>query len=250
MNPIEAKIEEVKKFKILELYSGTGEFSRIARELGHETFTIDNNPKCNPDLCCDILDLDINKIPFKPDFIWASPPCIDYSHAKRTGTSFIEHSNMMVIKVLNLISIFNPKIWIIENPQTGTLKFQYFMKDLPYTDVSYCMYGKEFRKQTRLWNNFRFTGKVCNHIRKHQDSCGNGRVEYTSRALDSYEKGSIPIDLSKEIIRQAELKALQFADDVLKKKLKKMKKDVLDDGQDYTPEEVGELLDDLIGGVK
>jgi len=188
--------------KILELYSGTGNFSKIMKELGHETFTVDNNPKCNPDLCCDILKLDLKDIPFKPDFIWASPPCIDYSHAKRTGTSFIEHSNMLVIKAISLILSLNPKYWVIENPQTGTLKFQYFMKDLPFTDVSYCMYGKEFRKQTRLWNNFEFKGLVCNHQKKHKVSCGNGRKEWTSKNLDSYEKGSIPTSLIKEIEEQ------------------------------------------------
>ena len=185
--------------KVLELFSGTGIVSKTLKELGHECFTIDNNPKCNSNLCRDILKLDLSELPFKPDFIWASPPCIDYSHAKRTGTSFIEHSNMMVIKTISIILALKPKYWVIENPQTGTLKFQYFMKDLPYTDVSYCMYGKEFRKQTRLWNNFNFVGKVCNHKTKHRLSCGNGRKEWTEDNLSSYEKGSIPKELIMEL---------------------------------------------------
>ena len=188
--------------KVLELFSGTGVVSKTFKELGNETFTIDNNKSCNPDLCIDILKLDVKDIPFKPDFIWASPPCIDYSHAKRTGTSFIEYSNMLVIKTLSLIIALKPKFWIIENPQTGTLKFQYFMKDLPYTDVSYCRYGKGFRKQTRLWNNFEFVGKLCNCIGKHKDSAGNGRKEYTSRTFNSYEKGSIPKELILEIEKE------------------------------------------------
>ena len=191
--------KEKKKLKVLELFSGTGVVSKTFKELGHEVFTIDNNKSCNPDLCIDILRLDIKNIPFKPDFIWASPPCMDYSHAKRTGVSFIEHSNSLVIKTLSLIVALKPKFWIIENPQTGTLKFQYFMKDLPYADVSYCRYGKNFRKQTRLWNNFGFIGKLCNHNGKHKDSCGNGRKEYTENNLSSYEKGSIPIELIKDI---------------------------------------------------
>ena len=192
--------------KILELFSGTGSFSKVAKEMGFETFTIDNNRNCNPDLCIDILNLSIKDIPFKPNFIWASPPCIDYSHAKRSGVSFIEHSNMMVIKTLSLIVALSPEFWIIENPQTGTLKFQYFMKDLPFTDVSYCMYGKSFRKQTRLWNNFNFKGKVCNHTEKHKDSCGNGRKEWTENNLSSYEKGSIPEGLARTILRELKSK--------------------------------------------
>ena len=188
--------------KILELFSGTGEFSRIAKEQGHEVFTVDNNSKCNPDLCIDILKLKMEDIPFKPDFIWASPPCTDYSHAKRTGTSFIELSNMLVIKTISFILALKPKYWIIENPQTGTLKFQYFIRDLPYTDVSYCMYGKPFRKQTRLWNNFNFVGKICNHKEKHKDSCGNGRSEWTTNKLNAYEKGSIPMELTLDILKR------------------------------------------------
>ena len=188
--------------KILELFSGTGNFSKIAKEKGHEVFTIDNNPKCNPDLCIDILTLKIEDIPFKPDMIWASPPCTDYSHAKRTGTSYIELSNMLVIKTISLILALKPKYWIIENPQTGTLKFQYFIRELPYTDISYCRYGKTFRKQTRLWNNFEFEGKICNCKGKHEDSCGNGREKYTKNKFTAYEKGSIPKELTLEILNQ------------------------------------------------
>ena len=195
-----------EKIKILELFSGTGSFSKVAKEMEFNTFTIDNNRNCNPDLCEDILKLDINKIPFKPDFIWASPPCIDYSHAKRTGVSFIENSNMLVIKTLSLIIALKPKYWVIENPQTGTLKFQYFMKDLPFTDVSYCRYGKTFRKQTRLWNNFEFKGKTCNHTEKHKDSCGNGRKEWSENSFNSYEKGSIPMELAKDILNTVQEK--------------------------------------------
>jgi len=188
--------------KILELYSGTGTFSKIAKELGHEVYTIDNNPKCNPNKCIDILKLKMEDIPFKPDMIWASPPCTDYSHAKRTGVSYIELSNMLVIKTISLILALKPKYWVIENPQTGTLKFQYFISELPYTDVDYCRYGKKFRKRTRLWNNFGFIGKSCVCKGKHEDSCGNGRAKYTENKLNAYQKGSIPEQLTKEILKQ------------------------------------------------
>ncbi|MFM7984633.1 MAG: hypothetical protein ACKPKO_35450, partial [Candidatus Fonsibacter sp.] len=42
---------------------------------------------------------------------------------------------------------------IIENPQTGKLKEQEFMTELPFKDVDYCKYGMPYRKRTRLWNN-------------------------------------------------------------------------------------------------
>ena len=198
MRYLKTKMEK----QTIELFSGTKSVSETLKENGFKVFTLDNNPKTKPDLCKDILKVSIDELPKDIFFLWASPPCIDYSHAKRTGTSYIELSNMFVIKTLSLIIALNPKYWIIENPQTGTLKFQYFIRDLPFTDIDYCMYGKTFRKRTRLWNNFNFKGKVCNHKGKHKDSCGNGRKQWTSSNLNSYEKGSIPRELVLDIIKQ------------------------------------------------
>ena len=68
--------------KILELFSGTESFSKVARERGHECFTIDNDNQFNPDLCIDIMELKIDMIPEKfrnPDIIWSSPPCQKFS---------------------------------------------------------------------------------------------------------------------------------------------------------------------------
>ena len=186
----------------LELFCGTKSFSKIAKDLGYNIFTIDNNPKHNPDICKNILEIKKSDIPYKPDIIWASPPCTDYSHAKRKGVSHMELSNMYVIKTLNLISVLNPKFWVLENPQTGTLKFQYFMEDLPFSDVDYCMYGMPYRKRTRLWNNFNYVGNRCNHSGKHKDSCGNGTKKYTTQHYNNIEKGSIPKSLIYDLFEQ------------------------------------------------
>jgi hypothetical protein len=46
--------------KILELFSGTASFSNVAKEKGHDVFTIDFDKSFNPDLCIDILEFDIS----------------------------------------------------------------------------------------------------------------------------------------------------------------------------------------------
>jgi hypothetical protein len=184
----------------IELFSGTKSVSETLKEKGYNIFTTDNNPNTKPTLCKDILNIGVKDLPKDVYFLWASPPCNDYSHAKRKGVSHIELSNMYVIKTLSLIHALKPKYWVIENPQTGTLKFQYFMQDLPYTDIDYCRYGRTFRKRTRLWNNFNFKGLTCNHTSKHKDSCGNGRKEWTSKTMTTYEKGSIPKELVRKIM--------------------------------------------------
>ena len=197
--------------KILELFSGTQSFSKVAEEQGHECFTVDINKKSNPNLIKDIMDLELKDIPFIPDVVWASPPCTEYSHAKKRGVRDIEGANKIVLKTLKLIKELNPKIWIIENPQTGLLKNQEFMQDVKFNDASYCQYGYPYRKQTRFWNNIReMKLKVCDGKcdfmigRKHMASTGNGRKKYTDRVVPLNQKYSIPPKLCLEIIKAIE----------------------------------------------
>ena len=57
------------------------------------------------------------------------------------------------MKTIEIIEYFNPRVWFIENPQTGLLKKKEFMVGKPFKDVDYCKYGMPYRKRTSLWNN-------------------------------------------------------------------------------------------------
>ena len=92
------------------------------------------------------------------DFIWASPPCTEYSIARtraRTPRDF-EGADAVVRKTLEIIEYFGPSLWLLENPKTGYLKTRPIMREIPWRDVTYCMYGFPYKKQTRLWGFFPF----------------------------------------------------------------------------------------------
>ena len=147
--------------KILELFSGTASFSGVAVKRGHTILTIDNNPNFNPHLLRDILKLDIKDIPFKPDIVWASPPCTCFSVAS-IGSSWIGNyhpkkvqtalSMAYVLKAIEIINKIKPKFWFIENPRALLRKFE-FMTGLYRNTVTYCQYGLPFMKPTDIWTN-------------------------------------------------------------------------------------------------
>ena len=171
--------------KLLELFSGTGSVGTVASALGWTVVSLDLK---GADINCDILQWKYKKYPVKYfDMIHASPPCIEYSRAKTVGVRKIDEANLIVLKTLEIINYFNPRIWLIENPQSGLLKEQEFMKGLPYFDIDYCKYGFNYRKRTRLWTNLdTWTPRpLC---KKDCDSMDGKRHKETAQRLPSKTK--------------------------------------------------------------
>ena len=149
---------------LLELFSGTKSVGTIAKSLGFNVISLD--------LKTDILEWEYKQFDRNHfDSIWSSPPCTQYSKAKTTGTRNIEYANSIVLKTIEIIKYFNPKYFVIENPQTGLLKNQEFMDEFEFKDVDCCKYGMPYRKRTRLWNNI--TTWKPRHLCKKD--CGNIR---------------------------------------------------------------------------
>ena len=177
----------------LELFSGTHSFGKVSHKFGYKVTSLDRDL---PETCPfsdyvsgnhireDIMTWDYKIYPphhFK--LITASPVCLWWSKLRRIfkgrqcktihSTDVITEEHIqrdidifgipMVDKVREIIAYFEPKYYIIENPQTGRMKE--YIQDLPYYDVDYCKYSDwGYRKRTRFWTNIEgFHPQKCNN---------------------------------------------------------------------------------------
>jgi hypothetical protein len=172
--------------RLLELFSGTHSVGKVAKELNIDVISLDLK---GADINIDIMEWNYKEYPIGYfNIIWASPPCRTFSSIKRTHIGRKNKYGKIVtrediekeiitiglpplLRTLEIIKYFNPKNYIIENPQTGSMK-KYL--DLPYYDVDYCKYANwGYRKRTRLWTNIKgFNPKIC---KQDCSSCVNGK---------------------------------------------------------------------------
>ena len=139
--------------RLLELFAGTSSISHAFEKRGFETTSLDSSKIYSPDILIDIMTWEYGT--YSPGFfdvIWASPPCTEYSRVKR-GPRNLEGADAIVKRTLEILCYFKPRLWFIENPATGLLPKRDFMQGIPFRDVSYCKYGKSYRKNTRIWTN-------------------------------------------------------------------------------------------------
>jgi hypothetical protein len=168
---------------ILDLFSGTGSVSNAAQSRGYNAVSLDRDMDAS--IKTDVMEWNYQQLPPRMfDLIWASPPCTEYSRAKTTAPRKIHEANKVVERTLEIIRYFEPKYFVIENPQTGLLKEQEFMQELDYVDVDYCKYGFPYRKRTRLWNNFKqqLEDKVKPLCKKDCNSMNEARTRHIAEA--------------------------------------------------------------------
>jgi hypothetical protein len=152
-----------KYLRMLELFCGAKSVGKIASKMEYNVTSLDMEEKFNPTIHIDILKWDYKKYPRGYfDFIWASPPCTEFSIAKTTGVRNLKLASSIVRRTLTIIEYFNPKYFVIENP-VGLLRHHAVIKRYESfrKTVSYCKYGYKYRKNTDIWTNVNFTPFRC-----------------------------------------------------------------------------------------
>ncbi len=200
--------------KVLELFSGSRSVGKVADQLGWEVFSSDFEAFEGINYQIDILEFDVEKVPFKPDIIWASPPCTGFSVAaigrnwEKTETDAIPKTDTarlgieLVKKTIEIIDHFQPQYFFIENPR-GMLRTLQIMQRFKRQGVTYCQYGDDRMKPTDIWtnNNTWIPRPMC----KNGDSCHisapRGSRTGTQGLANAYERSKIPEQLCLEVLQ-------------------------------------------------
>jgi hypothetical protein len=200
--------------KVLELFAGSRSIGKASNILGYQVFSTDIEKFKNIDYIINILDFDINKVPFQPDIIWASPPCTGFSVAALghhwTGgkNAYIPKTDTAKLgielakKTIEIINYFKPKYFFIENPR-GLLRKMDFMDNFKRQSITYCQYGDTRMKPTDIWTNSEkwIPRPMC----KNGDSCHiaapRGSRTGTQGLKNAYERSKIPYNLCNEILK-------------------------------------------------
>jgi hypothetical protein len=154
---------------VLDLFSGLEGWAKVARLRGHDTVTLDLDPRFGADHVVDILTVDrLEDLerggPF--DLICASPPCegfstgsmrrhwgggvrayVPISDTARNGLALVKHTFRLVDEYRDR---HPATVYVIENPRGVMRKVT---PRRPTATTWYCQWGESRAKPTDLWTN-------------------------------------------------------------------------------------------------
>ena len=159
--------QHTNKLRVLGLCCGMKGWERAFIERGHYVFTVDIDPKMEPDIVADVMDLTIEDLGTDWDVIVVSPPCQGFSIAscmvhwsanepRVPKSQFADDSLQLVQHIFDLIQDIQPRFWALENPR-AMLRKVWKRPTLSTCFASWSGGHLEFRrpkKDTDMWGVF------------------------------------------------------------------------------------------------
>ena len=185
---------------MLDLYSGLGGASQAFADRGWEVVRVDNNP-----LLADVPHTEINDImsllrpyhfgvPF--DFIWASPPCVEFSTAYSAPGQIAKRENRdfkpdmsLTEKAKEIIDYLNPRYWVIENVRGADKHISKVLQMPP----------RQIVNQFYFWGKFPFI-----HIDSNWRHSKYDGDKWSSDPLRANYRAKIPLEISHAFLREIE----------------------------------------------
>jgi hypothetical protein len=104
----------------LDLFSGTGQATAGFERRGWRVIRVDVDGRHHPTLVADVRRLPLDR---PVDFLWASPPCTEFS----TANPRIDHTTKrpsleLVFAALRAVAELRPRFWVLENVR-GAIPF-------------------------------------------------------------------------------------------------------------------------------
>lgn len=203
--------------KTVELFAGTESFSKVMRERGHETWTVDNNINFLSNETYDLLNGMSKETSDKiseADIVWMSPPCTSFSLASgnthwtidRQPITQTAKDGFALLKrcevIAQLCNDWN-KIFFIENPNGRAV---WFLPNKWLKRVWYCQYGDTRAKPTNIWTNLDIDFRTCKNGNPncHHERAPRGSKTGTQGLKGDIERSVIPPQLFHEILDRIE----------------------------------------------
>jgi len=203
----------------------------VAEEYGMEAYTTDIDPTFKPTLVADILDREDVVVQtfshYRPDIIWASPPCESFSvgsigkhwnkdHTPKTKQA--EHGLTVLDQTIRIISTLEPSYFFIENPRGKMRKViepimeKYGIISYKRDTICYCRYGDTRMKPTDIWSNcyeWQPKNRMCHNGNPDHESAPRGARTGTQGIKGYAAKSVIPQDLFHDIFSQLGVRSVE-----------------------------------------
>ena len=183
---------------LIDLCSGLGGMCQAFKDSSEwKVITVDIEPKFIPTICKDVklLIQDKEFMALRPEIILASPPCTFLSRA--AGLGMIREGTGEALRITaaicDIIYAMQPKGFVIENPDTGYMRF---FLGKPNARIRLNAYRYVSVKPTALWTNLNLPLVPFDTPRANPD-------QYTWENHNSKNpelRARMPIGLSKAVL--------------------------------------------------